>query len=211
MAMSTLTIKDGNNASQSMAQSADPAGTYRPMVDLDNRGVAAYRASANFTPQATAAVTMITVKGSATKTVRIKKLGISGVSTAVSQSILKLTRTTALGAGGTEVNPTVGKLDSGSAAATAVVAHWTTTAKALGTTSEGPLSMQNIQTGVVTTPATLALGGVQWLFPENGVLAGQAIVLRGTAEFLEVSNVTPANLGAGTVYTYFVEWEEDAS
>jgi hypothetical protein len=40
---------------------------------------------------------------------------------------------------------------------------------------------------------------------------GQAIVLRGTAQYLEVQNVLAANLAAGTVLCYFLEWEEDAS
>lgn len=211
MAFTPVVARDGNNAAQNMAALQDGASVNYPQVGLDSTQ-ATYRASANFTPQATAAVTMISVTGSATKTVRIKRILMGGVSTAVSQSILCLQKTSALGAGGTTVSPTVAKLDSSSAAATAVVSHYTTTLKATGTTTGmgGPISTFNMQTGVVTTPATLALGFLQPVFPEVP-LGGQAIVLRGTSEILEIQNVTPANLGAGTVYCYVIEWVEDAS
>jgi hypothetical protein len=209
MALSTLTIKDGSLTSQSMAEAADPAGNLRPIVALDERGAAVYRASATFTPQATGAVTMITVKGSATKTVRIKRILLGGVSTANATVPAALQRTTALGAGGTEVNPNVAKMDTGSATATAVVAHWTTTLKAAGTaTGVGPSSSFRLFTSVVTTPTVVPQ--VLQIFPENG-MAGQAIVLRGTSEFLEIQNTNAGNLSAGTVLDYTIEWEEDAS
>lgn len=214
MAVTTdsLSVKDGASTTQSMTTLLDPASQKRSAVSLDTPGVAAYRFSGNFTPTATGAVTMITVKGSATKTVRIKRILIGGVSTAVSASIFKLLRSTALGAGGTEVNPTAAKMDSGTvAAATAVVAHWTTTLKAAGTSTDGALSHWRQFTGVVTTPATVEAGNpMTSVWPENGQ-AGNAIVLRGTGDFLEVQNVTPANLGAGTVLAYTIELEEDGS
>lgn len=214
MAVTTASIgvKDSNNAGQSFAVSTDPAGLSRAIVTLDDAGPAVYRASANFTPQPTAAVTMITMTGSASKTVRIKRIGISGVSTALSASVFALQRTTALGAGGTLVAPNVAKLDSGTvAAATAVVNHWTSTLKAAGTaTGVGPLSTFQQFTSTVTTP-TVAMLPTQPVFPDVGGPMGQAIVLRGTSDFLEVQNITPTNLAAGTVLAYFIEWSEDAS
>lgn len=207
----TLAVKDGSGTSQSMTTLTNPAGDERSAVSLDTPGVAAYRASANFTPTATGAVTMISITGSATKTIRIKRIGISGVSTALSASVFQLLRTTVLGAGGTTVTPTVAKMDSGTVAgATAVVSHYTTTLKATGTANGGPLSTFQQFTSTVTTP-TVAMLPVQTVFPEAGTPAGSSIVLRGTSDILEVQNVTPANLGAGTVLAYFVEWEEDAS
>ena len=64
---------------------------------------------------------------------------------------------------------------------------------------------------VVTTPATGYTDSNVVMFPEGGAPIGQAIVLRGTSDILECQNVTPANLGAGTVLSYTVEWIEDAS
>jgi hypothetical protein len=212
MAVSTtsIVVKDALNVSQSLATQTDPGGVETYAMSTDLPGQAFYRASANFTPQATAAVTMITVTGSATKTVRIRRVLIGGVSTANAQSIFALQRTTALGAGGTVVTPTIGKLDSGTiAAATAVVTHYTTTLKAAGTASGGPLATFQVMTNVVTTP-TISITPVM-AFPELGAPIGQAIVLRGVSDFLEVQNITPTNLSLATVLFYTIEWTEDGS
>lgn len=206
----TITVRDGNNAAATVESFPDLAGNQISAVSLDN-GRQVYRASANFTPQATAAVTIISLQGSATKTVRVKRVMLGGVSTAVSSSVYQIVRTTALGAGGTTVNPTIAKLDSASATATAVAAHYTTTLKATGTGASGPLVTRAVGTNVVTTPATAWIEPLAPLFPEAGMPVGQAIVLRGAAEFMEIQNVTPTNLGAGTVLSYIIEWEEDAS
>jgi hypothetical protein len=210
MALPTAVVRDANNAAQSVASLADLASNIMPMHSLDS-SQQVYRASANFTPTATAGVVLFSIQGSATKTVRIRRITIGGVSTALSASVIALQKVSALGAGGTIVSPTIAKLDSGSAAATAVVSHYTSTLKATGTPMGGPLSTQLITTSTVTTP-TVALAGVpQVLFPEGGAPIGQAIVLRGAAEYLEVMNVTPTNLAAGTVLNYVVEWIEDGS
>lgn len=183
-------------------------------VSLDKHGVCTYRFSASFTPQATAAVTLFSVQGSATKTVRVTRIFLTGHSTANAQEIIALQRTSALGAGGTVVSPSAAKLDTkglasaACASATSVVSHYTTTLKAAGTGVGGPLSTQDFWTGVVTTP-TVAIPGVA-LFPEGGVSVSQAIVLRGTADFLEVQSVNASNLSAGTVLQYVVELEEEA-
>lgn len=207
---SSFTMRDSSGTNQSFTVQADPAGLYRSVVSLDEAGAAVYRASANFTPQATAAVTVITITGSATKTVRIRRIQMSGVATALGTSVFQLQRTSALGAGGTLVAPTVAKVDNGTvAAATAVVNHWTTTLKAAGTPIAGPLSTWVQFFGTVTTP-TVAHVHAQVVWPD-GSPAGQALTLRGVADILEIQNVTPTNLGAGTVIAYTVEWQEDAS
>ena len=216
MALAPLTVRAGNHAAatQEMLQGVSGAGNNIPIVSLDSSRVT-YRASANFTPTATGAVTLLSVTGSATKTVRIKRILIGGVSTALSASVFQLLRTSVLGAGGTTVTPTVAFLDRGAAAAyaaaTAVVSHYTSTLKATGTAVGGPISTQLITTSTVTTPTVALCGVPQPMFPEFGAPIGSAIVLRGVAEILEVQNLTPVNLGAGTVLTYMVEWEEDAS
>lgn len=210
MALSTITVRDGNNAAQTVPALADLAGNVSPMHSLDSSGQF-YRASANFTPTATGAVTVMAVIGSATKTVRIRRITVGGVSTAVSGSVFALQRVTSQGAGGTTVSPTIGKLDSNTAAATAVVSHYTSTLKATGVVSGGPLCTRYIGTNVVTTPATVFTDSNVVMFPEGGAPIGQAIVLRGTGDILELQNVAPANLGAGTVLSYTVEWTEDAS
>ena len=49
-----------------------------------------YRAAASFTPQATSALTMITITGSASKTVRVKKILVGGTCTTNAGSFLML-------------------------------------------------------------------------------------------------------------------------
>lgn len=210
MAITPIIVRDGNNAAQSVSAFQDPSGYNASCFSLDT-GRAVYRAAANFIPQPTAAVTVLSIQGSATKTVRIKRIGLGGVSTAAGQNIYQLLKTSALGAGGTTVTPTATPLDSASAAATAVVQHYTTTLKATGTPIGGPLSMANVQTCVTAVPAAVIVPAQTQLFPEFGAPIGQAIVLRGAAQYLEVQNVAAANLAAGTVLCYFIEWEEDAS
>jgi hypothetical protein len=209
MAITPIIVRDGNNAAQSMSALQDPSGYNATMVSLDT-GRATYRAAGNFIPQPTNAVTVISIQGSATKTVRVKRIGLGGVSTANGQNIYQLIKTSALGAGGTTVTPTATPLDSASAAATAVVQHYTTTLKAAGTPIGGALTMANVQTGVTAVPTGITPAQTQ-LFPEFGAPIGQAIVLRGAAQYLEVQNVLAANLAAGTVLCYFLEWEEDNS
>ena len=216
MALSPLVVRDGNNAAQNqeMLQGVSGSGNNIPLVGLDSTRVT-YRVSAQFTPTATAGVTLISITGSATKTVRIMRIMMGGVSTALSaRAILALQRTSALGAGGTTVSPTVALMDRGAgaayAAATAVVSHYTTTLKAAGTGVGGYLGIQRVFTDTVTTP-TVASREDLMLFPERGVAVGSAIVLRGATDYLEVQNINASDLAAGTVLNYTVEWCEDAS
>lgn len=211
MAFTPVVVKDGNNASQSMGAFQDAASINYPAYTLDST-MPHYRASGNFTPFATAALTVIKLTGSASKTVRVTRVAIGGVSTALSSSVFKLIRVSAIGAGGTGVNPTIAKLDTTAGAATAVATHYTTAANAADTTSEGALLHANVFTTTVTTP-TVAYVEQHVLFPEKAgsAMGGQCIVLRGTSEILAITNVAPANLGAGTVLNYSIEWREDAS
>lgn len=211
MAYTPVVARDGNNAAQSMGAFQDASSVNYPAVVLDSN-MPHYRASANFTPFATAALTVVKLTGSASKTVRVTRVAIGGVSTALSVSVFKLIRVSAIGAGGTLVSPTIAKLDTGAAAATAVASHYTTAANAADTTAEGPLLHANVFTSTVTTP-TVAYSDQQVLFPEKGAsaLGGHCIVLRGTSEILAITNVAPANLAAGTVLNYTIEWREDAS
>lgn len=209
MAVTTtsLAVKDANNASQSVTTLTDPAGVQRYSMSLDTPGVAAYRVAASFTPFGTADRTLVSIQGSASKTIRVKRVLVMGVSTAAGNFLATVVRTTALGAGGTAVTPTAAKMDSGTgSSATAVVKHYTTAAQSQGT---GPTVLWEgrIQTGVVSTGSPAQ----NLLFPEGGSgLSGSALVLRGTGDFFEIGNVA-GNVPAGSVIDYVIEFEEDAS
>lgn len=209
MAFTPVIARDGNNAAQSMAAFQDLANVNYPAVSLDSNQQV-YRASASFTPQATAAVTVISIAGSASKTVRIRRILLGGSATALSSTLFILQRSSALGAGGTAVPPTVAKLDTQSATAVALVNHYTTTLKAAGTGVGGPLSSFQLFQTTVTTP-TVAYAEPLLCFPERGAQGGQSIVLRGAADFLEIQNANGGNLAAGSILQYMIEWVEDAS
>jgi hypothetical protein len=208
MAFTPVVARDGNNAAQSMSALQDLAGVNYPQVGLDSTQQT-YRASASFTPFATAALGLVTIIGSASKTVRVKRILIGGVATALADTLFRLTRVSVIGTGGTAVAPTIAKNDSGSAAATAVVQHYTTAAQSTGTVGS-VLSHWRQFIATVTTPATAYTNPTYQVFPECGV-GGQSLVLRGVADMLQIENLNAGNLGAGTVLEYVVEWVEDAS
>lgn len=214
MAVTTtsLAIKDGNNAAQSLTTLTDPAGLERYAVSLDTPGVAAYRvAVASAAVITTTTKTLVTIQGSATKTVRIKKFGISLTAATAAQCVVILARTTGIGSGGTVVTPTVAKMDSGTvAAATAVVTHYTTGAQSQGAGGTQLAVTQVMENVTTTAPGSGASGPYfQLLFPEGGGVFGQSIVLRGTSDYLELWNATA--IGTTPALSYMVEWEEDAS
>jgi hypothetical protein len=208
MAVPSVTILDGNSAAKTMSVLQDAASNNIPSQTADC-GQQTFRASATFTPYATSAIALFQIKGSATKTVRVKRVLVSGAATALADTLFRMTLLSASGTGGTAVTPTIAKLDSASSTATAVVTHWTTAAQSAGTVTS-VLSHWRQFIATVTTPATAYTNPQQVVFPEAGML-GQAIVLRGTSEFLQVENLNGGNLGAATVLEYVIEWVEDAS
>lgn len=210
MALSTLVVRDGNNAAQNIPAMADLAGNLVAMSSLDSSRQT-YRASAaRAATITTTAKTILTVTGSATKTVRIQKIGMYVTAGTAAEFVLQLQRVSAIGTGGTVVSPTVAKLDTGTATATAVVSHYTTGAQSQGTAVGGPITSIGFNQAVTTSaPTFLGQSPFIWLFPECGVLSGQALVLRGVADILEVQNV--GAMGTTPATSYFVEWVEDAS
>lgn len=209
MALSTLAARDSNNNVVTVPGFADLAGNVSPAGSLDSSGQV-YRFSGSFTPQATAAVTVISIQGSASKTVRVRRVMVGGVSTALAGTLFQLQRTSALGAGGTAVNPTAAKNDPRSAAATTVVAHYTTSLKAAGTPVGGPITTLRLFQDTTAVP-TVASKEPAMFFPERGATIGQALVLNGVADFLEVQNINAGNLAAGSVLDYVIEVVEDLS
>jgi hypothetical protein len=211
MALLPLAAKDANGVAQSMVAFQDASSNNIPAVSLDSSR-AVFRFAAVFTPYATGALTLIQITGSATKTVRIHRIGVAPTTSTAAGSISGyLTRNSAAGTGGTAVTPTAAKLDTGSPAATAVVTHYTTAAQSVGTTVGGPLSQFVIGIPIVSVPTVSILNQMQMLWPENGVTIGQSLVLRGTSDFITVVNTTPANFANAVSFSYVVELTEDAS
>lgn len=212
MAFTPVTVLNSSGAATGMGAFQDPSGNNYPATVLDSNR-AFYRASAVFTPFATGALQLFNIIGSATKTVRVTRVGVApttGTAAASISGYMQIASTA--GASGTAVTPTVCKMDQNSAAATAVVTHYTTAAQTAGT-AVGILSQFVVGVPIVSVPTVSILNQMQMLFPEvgGGGLGGQAIVLRGTSQWLQVINTTPANFANAVSMSYFIEWCEDAS
>ena len=159
------------------------------------------------TPFSGATGTLAVIQGSASKTVRVKRVGLSIQGGTTQSNSIQLQRTSAAGSGGTSNVITAAKMDTNSPAATCVVTHFSTASRTIGTANGGPLTSVNILNLTGTTPTFSIVD--QMLFPELGSPMGQSIVLRGTSDFLEIQTV--AALPAGVTCNLFVEWVEDAS
>lgn len=138
--------------------------------------------------------------GSATKTVRVLRLTLTGISTSgASPDILLIVRSIA-DTGGTAIQPTIVPNDSNNAAATAVVNLYSAN-PTLGTLV-GVIRARKLNLG-----AAGAAGTIVWTFSDNN---DQAIVLRGVAQALCL-NFNGAAVPAGTSIDIEVEFCEDNS
>ena len=160
---------------------------------------ATYSASIISLVFANTATDIFTLTGSASKTIRILRVGfIATQTTAAIRDIVLLKRSTA-NTGGTFTNPTRVPLDSTNAAATATVNAYT-----VNPTSTGTL-VGNIRTykAYINTTSN-APNSYEWIFGDKN---GQAIVLRGTAEVfaINMNSVT----SAGNLCDIFIEWSEE--
>ena len=204
--MPAISALDANSNKQNFSVAVDDNAQPMARITIDDT-LPTYRAAASFTPYGTADRTLISIQGSATKTVRVKRILLMGTGTAAGSTLFTLSRTSALGTGGTAVAPSIAKMDISKPTATAVVKHYTTAAQSLGATPT-VLSELTFGVSIVTLPTT-GLVAFTSIFPENGH-GGGAIVLRGASDFLEIGNVA-GNCTAGSILQYVIEWVEDAS
>lgn len=143
---------------------------------------------------------IFTMIGSATKTIRITKLVISGTQTTGAVRDVILLRRSTGNTAGTRVVMTAVKNDINNVAATADVGYYTANPSALGTLV-GRLETQKVFIGA----ATVAVNPVIWEFGWRP--PAQAIVLRGTTDIIAI-NMNAITSG-GNNYTITVEWTEE--
>lgn len=149
----------------------------------------------------TAAAVLLEIQGSATATVRVKKIELWGQAATKFFTELQLLRSTTIG-GGTPVPAVAGQHDPADPVATAVVNSYAA-ASTFGT--------GHILTGakVLSTQAPAATNDAvpaRWDFSRN---ADKALIIRGIADVIQVYN-TITGLGSGT-FGFEIEWEEDNS
>ena len=153
-------------------------------------------ASVANTPAATPTDVFI-LNGSLTKTVKIKRVTVSGVATTAGTMRVVLVKRTAANTGGTSTAPSISKFDSNDSAATAVPKLYTANPSALGTVVN--VSAQSLNFGVAG-----AAGNVMFDFSNRN---DKAIYLRGVAEGLAI-NLNGDTVPTGGTFGYTVEFEE---
>jgi hypothetical protein len=149
---------------------------------------------------AASATDVFTITGSATKTVRVLKVGISGTQTTSSNINAQLVKRSTANTGGTSTLQSGPAFDSTNPASTATVRAYTAN-PTLGT-SLG--NFQGIKLWVPSTSGDGASGQWIWEFTEN---SSQTIVLRGINEVLSI-NLTGATI-TGNNFDIWVNWSEE--
>jgi hypothetical protein len=213
---SVLAIADSLNLAGTFAVMAGAAplllnagGTYdRQRSTVGATGVAAANTEGSkttysvgvvaFTPVATP-TDFWQVIGSATKTVRVLRITISGIATSATSVDIQLIKRSTASTGGTPTSLTVAPHDSNDAAVTAAVKTFAANPSPLGT-SVGVVRAQKLNLG-----ATGAAGVITWDFTTRN---GKGIVLRGVAEQLAM-NWNGAAVPAGTLLAIDVELSEE--
>jgi hypothetical protein len=204
-----IAIKDGSGSSVNLAGFVDSAGSQIPTHSNDST-VAHYRAAKSaLTPVATP-TTVGLIQGSASKTIRIKRVAVGGAATAYGSMVCYIERWSTAGTPGSAVltGLTAAKHDSGNGAATAVVstvgtANYTTRGTTAGVVGAGRVNMTAIGSAATSSAQTWT----EWDFTTR---SDQALVLRGTAEYLAI-DLGGAAVPSGGVIDFEVEWSEDAS
>ncbi|MBV8656613.1 MAG: hypothetical protein JO142_02200 [Burkholderiales bacterium] len=149
---------------------------------------------------AAAATDFVTLSGSASKTVRVKRVAVSGLATTAGTMDVSLVKRTAANTAGTSSAPTIGQHDSTDAAATAAVAQYSVNPTGVGTGVA--IKNQKLNFGLAG-----ASGTIVWDFSTRN---DKAVVLRGASQFLAI-NLNGQAVPAGGSISYEIEWEEDNS
>jgi hypothetical protein len=153
--------------------------------------------TSGFTPAATA-TDFFMIIGSASKTVRVRRIAVAGIATAASNIAINLIKRSTANSGGTAASLTIPPHDANSAAASAVVSTYSvnpTTGTSIG----------NVRSGNLNLGAAGAAGSLVWEFSN---MNDQAVVLRGVAQAL-VLNWGGAAVPGGTSMSMYVEWTEE--
>lgn len=197
----TYTDSAGSSGATYTAATSNPPA-YAPSVNSPiDGGKATYRASIGALASAASATDIFTLTGSASKTVRVTRLEISGQqTTAAAAQVVVLIRSTA-DTSGTHSAPTAVPHDSNSPAASATVLAYTanpTTGSLVGNIYESYVFL--------AAPATATVGSDKVVL-DYGSRPAQAIVLRGTSQVLAI-NLAGVTVTGGA-FDINIEWTEE--
>lgn len=178
----------------------NPGAERGSLVDAAEAPIAkpAFRyASIGNTPAATP-TDVLTLTGSATKTIRVRRIWVSGLAGTAGLLTPRLVRRAAANTGGTSTAPTPMKMDTADAAATGVLALYT--ANPTINSTVGTLGARALFLNL----ATAGKDAVEWEFPGT---YHRGLVLRGALDILAV-NFAGAAVPAGGLLDFELEWTE---
>ena len=180
---------------------ADIAVAPNKSLQVTTEGTAATYGVAGvaITPAATP-TDVVTIIGSATKTVRIKQVTVSGVASTAGSMDVSLVKRTAANTAGTASTPSIALFDSADGVATAVVKQYSANPSALG--AGIAIANKTLNLGLAG-----AAGAVVFDFATRN---DKALILRGVAQCLAI-NLNGQAVPTGGAISYTIEFEEDAS
>ena len=201
MAADTVTTKNATGTTVNFQVHTDEDGYLASAASRDT-SIATYSAggiilAANM---ATTLLDLVGLRGSATKTVRIKKIRLEAGATAGLAATVFLDKHTIANTGGTLATaPAMVPLDSTDAAATALAIVYTA-----DPTIDASSKTMSCKT-LTFTALTTAPGVVEWDFVKD---VEHALVLRGVAQeaMINFNGVTP---GANSTVAWTIQWTEE--
>lgn len=205
MALDTLLVKDATGANQNLPVHTDESGAITPVHSLDG-GISTYRAGKlTATPVATPTA-WVRIKGSATKTVRIRKIAVSGIATAAGNTEIIIDKNSTTGTDNASTVWTAltkAPLDSEFDASGATVevltgANQDALGTSVGVLAAGRLCVSADGSGVYVAPYVV----------EFGTGGQSACVLRGTTQNVTIGFNGDA-VPSGGKYDVYVEWTEE--
>lgn len=158
-----------------------------------------YAAGASFTFPQTGAGDAACLVGSATKTIRLTKVRVSGTDTTAQSAVMNLVKRTVASTGGTATQPSIGSYDSVNGAATAVMNAYTI----VNTPGAGVTINSGLVNLLAATTATSVLE--QTYAPQN--FLDQQLTLRGVAQSFCVNFPNALSTAAAALNVTF-EWTE---
>ncbi len=179
-----------------------PDNTGRVLVTEESNKYAYRAVCVAQTFYSTAAAVLMEIQGSATMTVRIKKILMWANCATKFYAELTLGRATTLSGSGSPNALTAGKHDTKYPSATAVVNNYT----AAATSGTNFAAFDGRILGIAPPAAGMIAQPCEWDWCLNN---DGPLVLRGTGDVIQIYNNT-LTLGTGT-YGGMVEWEEDNS
>lgn len=180
--------------------SADLGGSMRVSTE---GGKPTYAATSQFACDSTG-TDIAVFPGTASKTVKILKIFVSSTATAAATGDIAIIRRSTADTAGTTGNASVGKLNSGNAAAFSQPVHYTAHPTALGTAVATLYCERFVQQAAGTPQASKTEINLQNFF------GAQALRLKGSSDFIAL-NVAAALGGSGNAWDVTWVFTEDAA